>query len=87
MDQHSRVISEAQPRSGEPSDTSFDKTPGRTHVDRERPLRDEAKSGGNQPANIRVINRRHTGSVSDSTLDLNTTRTAGKQLGRKLYFC
>ena len=70
MDQHSRVISETQPRSGEPSDTSFDKTLGRTHVDRERQLRDEAKSGGNQPANIRVINRRKEVPLPDSVLEL-----------------
>jgi hypothetical protein len=37
--------------------------------ERKRQLRDEAKSGGNQPANIRVINRRNTGSASDIALE------------------
>ena len=63
-------MSEAQPRSGEPSIILIDKTTGRTHEqERKRQLRDEAKSGGNQPANIRVINRRNTGSASDIALE------------------
>ena len=53
----------AQPRSGEPSSALLDKALGRTHVFRKRQLRDEAKSCGNQPANIRVINRRNIGSA------------------------
>jgi len=44
-------------------------------MERKRQLRDENKSGGNQPANIRVINRRNIGSASEGVLDLNTTET------------
>ena len=63
--------------------TLLDKTTGRTHVCQREQLRDEAKSGGNQPANIRVINRRQTGSAPDSVLELTQNRTAENQLGRK----
>ena len=38
---------------------------------RPRQLRDEAKSCGNQPANIRVINRRNTGCASVGALEHN----------------
>jgi hypothetical protein len=42
---------------------------GRTPEFRPRQLRDEAKSCGSQPANIRVIYRRHTGSAPLGALE------------------
>ena len=50
--------------------TLLDKTLGRTPELQREQLHDEAKSGGNQPANIRAINRRQTGSAPDSVLEL-----------------
>jgi len=49
----------------------MDKPYGRTPETRPRQLRDEAKSCGTQPANIRVINRRNTGSAPLGALEHN----------------
>jgi hypothetical protein len=65
---HFRVVTGAQPRTGEPSFKLLDKTFGRTHATRERQLHDEDKSCGTQPAYIRVINRRIIGSAPLSAL-------------------
>ena len=54
--------------------TLLDKTPGRTPELQREQLHDEAKSGGNQPANIRAINRRQTGSAPDSVLELTAKK-------------
>ncbi len=63
----------------------MDKAFGRTHVTRERQLRDEDKSGGTQPANISLISRRNIGSASESALEHNRKKTAEKQLGRERF--
>jgi hypothetical protein len=47
----------------------MDKPAGRTPETRPRQLRDEAKSCGTQPANIRVINRRKSGSAPLGALE------------------
>jgi hypothetical protein len=47
----------------------MDKPAGQTPETRPRQLRDEAKSCGTQPANIRVINRRNTGSAPLGALE------------------
>ena len=65
--------------------TLLDKTLGRTPVCQREQLHDEAKSGGNQPANIRAINRRQTGSAPDSVLELTSKKNRCKPVGQETF--
>ncbi len=59
---------------------------GRTPETRARQLRDEAKSCGTQPANIRVIYRRHMGSAPLGALEHNHDKDHWIKVGRIYFF-